>query len=358
MKIVQVIVNLERGDAIGNFTLMLEDVIKKTGYETEIYAARAGKGIEEGSVKKFSQLKGLSSDDILIYQMCESNPVFQKILKFNCKKMAIYHNVTPPVFFKHWGNFMIECQTKALKEIASMNQAFDWCIADSEFNKNDLVSMGYDQSKIDVIPIITDFEDYKKVPSEKIIKSYKDDYTNILFVGRIVPNKKQEDIIRAFTYYKKNINKKSRLILVGTPFSADYYEDLLQYIGIIGVEDVIIPGHISFEEILGFYASADIFLCMSEHEGFCVPLLEAMMFKVPIIAYDSTAIPYTLGQGGILVDTKDPVLIAELIDKIVNDSNLREIIVQRQERELEKYDRKRLERKFLEVINKVIKEIK
>lgn len=356
MKIVQVIVNLERGDAIGNFTIMLDDLLKRAGYDTEIIAGRAGKGIPEGLTKKKEEIAKLNAEDVLIYQMCESNPINRLIEDAVCRKIAIYHNITPSEFFVKWGTFMAELQKKAVDDLASMKNVFDYVIAVSEYNKRDLISMGYDESIIDVIPILVDFDDYQQSPDMDTINKYDDDYTNILFVGRIVPNKKQEDIIQTFAYYKKHINSKSRLILAGSPFSDDYFNDLKRYIEVIGVTDVIMPGHVSFKEILAFYNIADILLCMSEHEGFCVPMLEAMMFDVPIVTYAGAAIPETIGNSGVIFYEKNPVVVSYLIDRVVRDAQLRDTIIDKQCAQLEKYNKEKIETIYLKKIKDFIGE--
>ena len=143
--------------------------------------------------------------------------------------------------------------------------------------------MGY-TCPIDVLPILIPFDDYAKTPSQQVIDRYSDGYTNLIFTGRIAPNKRQEDVIRAFYDYKKFYNPKSRLILVGGHNGMErYYHRLKSYINALELEDVVFPGHIKFDEILAYYKIADVFLCQSEHEGFCVPLVEAMYFDVPVV---------------------------------------------------------------------------
>lgn len=354
MRILQVIVNLERGDAIGNFTLMLKDVLKQEGYETSIYANRIGDNVNDDDTYDFSTLRDVNYDDCIIYQMCESNSINRVIEKLNCRKIAIYHNVTPPKFFNKWATYMKDIQTNALEDIKSMNKVFDYCIADSDYNKKDLIHMGYDEEKISVLPIITDLSDYRQEPDKTIVDKYNDGYTNFLFVGRIVPNKKQEDLIRAFAYYKKNINSKSRLILVGSPFSEDYYQDLVKYVVGLKIDDVLITGRVPFKSILAYYSIADVFLCMSEHEGFCVPLLEAMMFKVPIIAYDASAVPETLGNGGIIINDKNPVLVSYIMHEVAMNQTLRKDMINAGTKQLEKFAKKNVEMMYINEIKKII----
>ena len=159
--------------------------------------------------------------------------------------------------------------------------------------------MGY-TCPIDVCPILIPFSDYEKEPDRRVLRRYKGDgKTNLLFVGRIAPNKKQENVIRAFYFYHKYYSPDSRLFLVGSWSGMEsYYERLCDYVKALGIaEHVVFTGHIRFDEILAYYHLADVFLCMSEHEGFCVPLVEAMYFHVPIVAYSCAAVPDTLEEA-------------------------------------------------------------
>ena len=173
MKIIQVIVTIQKGDAIGNFTLILDTLFKRAGYDSRICAENVGKGISKKQIEDFSLLDKIKKDDLIIYQMCESNQISNKIKKLICKKIAIYHNVTPPEFFSRYGRSMAIIQENAIREIRELNLTFDRCIADSEFNKQDLIKMGYDESKIEVIPIIIQYDDFKKKPDEETVQKYR-----------------------------------------------------------------------------------------------------------------------------------------------------------------------------------------
>ncbi|MED0762734.1 glycosyltransferase, partial [Aneurinibacillus thermoaerophilus] len=227
----------------------------------------------------------------------------------------------------------------------------DYAWADSEYNRLELEELGYKNTH--VTPIIINFEDYKRNPSQKLMEKFKAEkhITNILFVGRIAPNKKQEDIIKVFYYYKKYINEDSRLFLVGSYSGMErYYNELMELVKELQLEDVYITGHISFEEILAYYTNADLFLCMSEHEGFCVPLVEAMHFEIPIIAYKSSAIGETLGNGGILVLEKQYKEIAELMHIVLSTPKIKERMIINQKKRLEFFSKKNTENIFRERI--------
>ena len=133
-----------------------------------------------------------------------------------------------------------------------------------------------------------------------------------------------------------------------------YENQLRDYVKLLGIEDkVIFPGHIKFSAILAYYRLADVFVCMSEHEGFCVPVVEAMYFRKPIVAYASSAIPETMGKGGLLLYSKDPLIAAEAINRVIVDSNLRDYILSRQEEELKRFQYDAVKAKFIECLNKV-----
>lgn len=359
MKIIQLLVTLQQGDAIGNFTIALHEMLLEERYDAKVYAYNLGSNIDGSIAKNIKHLKETTDDDLIIYQMCEGHKINDLIRKLRGKKIAIYHNATPPEFFTDYGVQFRQGQKNALKVIASMKTEFVKCVADSEYNKQDLISMGYPQEDIIVIPITIDYEDYKKEPDKAIREKYNDDFVNILFVGRIAPNKKQEDIVRIFAYYHEFINCDSRLFLIGSPFIADYNMAIKDYISYLNLEEsIVMPGHSTFEEILAYYTCADVFLCMSEHEGFCVPLIEAMQFDVPVIAYNSTAIPYTLGEAGVLVEDKEPETVSRLIEQIIYDDSYTDTIINKQRSRLKAFDSKESQKKYLKVIKEVLGESK
>ena len=348
MRIVQVLPNITKGDAVSNNCLAIDKILTEAGYDTKIYARMISDyKFFRGKVKFLTDLPSLGRQDILFYHMAIA---LNKDLHF-CKgrKLFQYHNITPPEFFrKYEPSISVACQT-GLDEMRSLKNVPDLCLADSEFNRNDLIKAGY-KCPIHTVPILIPFEDYDKPADKNIIEQYKDGKTNILFVGRVVPNKAHEDLIRTFAWYQKHINPESRLILIGNTSLRSYYNQLMKYAELLGVKDLVIPGHISFSAILGFYKAADVFLCMSLHEGFCVPLLEAMHFQVPVIARSTTAVPYTLKDAGILLEDNNPVIAAMMIDKVVTDPRLREQIIRKQNERLEFFSYENVKQMILKEI--------
>lgn len=343
------------GDAVGNDALAIKKVISEMGYQTGIYAENIDARVKDSDVYQISQLPELKDEDIIIFNHSTGTDLCDSLPKLKGRKMMIYHNITPPHFFSGYSAPAKSLTLKGYDGTSRLSSEISYVMADSEYNLSDLRKMGY-QCPMTVRPILIPFDDYKAQPDENIINKYGgDDCVNIVFVGRIAPNKKQEDIIAAFAYYKKYVNPNSRLILVGSYGGMEkYYDCLKHYSDIIAPNDVIYTGHIPFSQILAYYHIADVFLCMSEHEGFCVPLVEAMYFNVPIIAYSSSAIPDTLGGCGILTDDKDPVLTALLIDRVIKDKKLREEIISGQSERLRDFEYSKIRRCFVEQLQAFI----
>ena len=347
MKIIQVIASVFFGDAVGNDCRALARVISELGYETGIYTYDIDPRVKDSFVRKMSKLPKLENDDIVIFNHCSGTNLCYEVPEMGGRKIMIYHNITPAYFFEGYNEDTVRSIRAGYKGTEYLKDKIDFVMAVSQYNANDLKAMGY-KCPMYIRPIVIPFEDYTKEPDKEIVAKYgADGYTNILFLGRIVPNKRQEDIITAFAYYKKHINLKSRLILVGNDGGVEKYGDSLKkYVKALGVDDVIFTGQTSFRAILAYYTIADVFLCMSEHEGFCVPLVESMFFKIPIIAYDSSAIGSTLGGSGVLLQDKDPVLVSRIIDRIVTDKELREQIIAEQSKRLEAFSYEAMKENF------------
>lgn len=346
MKIIQLLPTLSFGDAIGNDTIALSGAIKEMGFDTAIYAENIDKRLPKGIARSTDKLKGLKSDDILIYHKSTGTDLTFRLEQYKCRRIMIYHNITPPEFFRPYSVSATKLTEYGYKGVEYLRDKIDYVMAVSAYNKAELVKMGY-TCPIDIRPILIKFDDYKKAPDEAVMQKYSDGRTNLVFVGRIAPNKKQENLIRALYCYKKR-DPDTRLILVGSDTGMENYcERLKKYAAALGLSDsVVFTGHISFPEILAYYRIATTFVCMSEHEGFCVPLVEAMFFDIPIIAYDAAAISDTLGGSGVLLDDNSPEFTAAVIDRVVHDKELREYIIEGQRRRLEDFSYERIRTTF------------
>ena len=341
MKIYQLVPSLLYGDAIGNEVVEIHNFIKKLKYETIVISDYIDERVNiKGQLYNKKLFKSqLEKDDVIIYHKATGNHFSEELVEFKCRKIMIYHNITPKKFFYPYSKKIAIELEKGRDQLKNLVGHVDYILADSEYNKIELEEMGF-KCKIDVQPLIINFEDYKKIPNRDIINKYKENGTNIIFTGRIAPNKKQEDVIKVFYYYKNYIDRDAKLFFVGSYNGMEkYYSKLKGFIKKLKLQDVYFTGHIPFANILAYYKIADVFLCMSEHEGFCVPLLESMYFNVPIVAFNSTAIPYTMDRSGVILDSKNYIEYSEVIRKLVEDDKYRERIIELQKENLKRFEK-------------------
>lgn len=343
MKIHQILPALNYGDAVSNDVIEIRNALRKMGHKSNIYAKYTHPKVSKFA-KQLDTYKP-NANNIVIYHFSLANSDVTTFVKsLPDVKVLKYHNITPHQYFDNINSDLFNACMHGRDELKSLSNVIKLALGDSEYNKKELVDNGFNDTG--VLPITIDYGKYNISPNKKLMKKYDDGYTNLLFVGRISPNKKQEDLIKIFYYYKK-INPKSRLFLVGSQKGMDrYLEELEDIIDRLQLKDVIFSGHIAFNELIAYYNLADVFVSMSEHEGFCVPLLEAMHFNIPIIAYNSTAIPYTLADSGILVNEKRYDEIAELIHLLLNNNELKNKIVEKQTMRLRDFSALETEKKI------------
>ena len=351
MRVIQVLPALYFGDAIGNTTLAIRDILREEGYETAIYTEEMGPRMDAEALD-IRELPVLAADDVLIYHGSVGTDLNFKLPEYGGRQMMIYHNITPPRFFRRYSRDTERNVRYGYDGIRYLADKMEYCVAVSDYNRQELRRMGY-TCPIDVCPIIIPFADYDREPDAEVLARYRGDgKKNWMFLGRVSPNKKAEDVIRAFACYKRDYEPESRLFLIGRTGGVKLYDKALEnYIRLLGVEDsVIMPGHVTFAEILAYYHLADVFVCMSEHEGFCVPLVEAMYFGIPIAAFRSSAIPDTLGKGGLLLPEKDPAVAAAAVNRLLTDEALRQELRKGQEEKLKEYAYETVRARFLECL--------
>jgi glycosyltransferase involved in cell wall biosynthesis len=327
MRIDQLVPAYHRGDAIGDEATHLRRFFMSLGASSDIYCLSCDRELEAES-KDFGAFPAPGPSDITILHFAQPSPLTPAFRSLASKKIIIYHNVTAPQFFERFSAEMARLCRLGRDELRSLAPATDVALADSPFNARELVEFGFKEAR--VFPLYLDFAKYEKPPNAFLHKLLRDDRTNILFVGRVAPNKKIEDLIKVTFYYKKYISPLVRLIVVGKTSSLPaYYRSLNQLASefYLQSEEIRFLGHVPDDELFAAYRAADVFLSLSEHEGFCLPLVESLIFNVPVVAYDATAVPDTLGGAGLLLREKRVDRVAELVDIVARDRELREKIV-------------------------------
>ena len=349
----QLIPVLEREDAIGNYVLSLRDFLKAGGYDSRIFVF-SSHGDNPDYVLPYRRHREFSGkNNISIFHTAIASPLTRYFQTVPDRKILIHHNVTPARFLAGWDRETGYLAFRARRELADAAEAVDAAVADSAFNARELEELGYRSPT--VIPLIFNRERLEGPADEKTVKHCRDGKTNVVFVGRISPNKKIEDVIRVFAGFQKNFRGDSRLILAGNDrqFPA-YTRALKKMISDLNLKNIRLTGKVPLEELRAYYRTADAFICMSGHEGFGVPLLEAMFFRVPIVARALTAVPETLGEAGIMVKKPEPVKTAALIDRITTDPELRKKIIPGQDRRLEYFQNFPYRERWKEVIEELL----
>ena len=355
MRIHQVLATLGYGDAIGHEVLGIQRVLRAAGHESEIIVETADRRLEDLTIDYRDAPGYVTADDVLIHHFSLGSRASRTAFALPARMALIYHNITPPEFYVGiHPQLMLQCY-RGLRELKAYVPRVDLALGDSEFNRHDLESYGFAPTA--VLPVVPDFSHLDLEPDTALAGQFDDDWVNILFVGRFVPNKKPEDLVRFFHAYKRLYNQKARLILAGSYAGFDAYLAQVQgLIATLGATDVHILGQISDQELTALYDVADVFLCASEHEGFCVPLLEAFHKEVPVIAYAATAVPETMDGAGVLYAEKDPVLVASLINAVVTDSTLREDILDGQDASLTRHKTRDFDRILLGHLERMLGE--
>ena len=351
----QFVTALSYGDAIGDYTLEIQQILKRNGYESEIFSEIVHPRMAK-YVKPLHEYEVYQNDDnLMILHFSIGSDVGNLLPHYDGKKMMIYHNITPFEWFVDINALLAYQCLVGREQLKTLREFCPIALGDSEYNRQELEKFGYESTG--VLPIRLHFEKFD-APGDPVTRQlYDDNRTNIIVVGRVIPNKKLEDSLRAFAYYQKFINPFSRLIFVGLWSGFEtYYHALRKMIVDLRVQEVVFTGHITFDELLAFYRLADVLVTMSEHEGFCVPLMEAFYMNVPVVAWDACAIPYTAGEGSVLVQgEKDYAQIGEMLHKISSDSALRSRIVEAQQRQLQKHQDFPFEKTLLDALTALAK---
>jgi glycosyltransferase involved in cell wall biosynthesis len=346
--------SLTYGDAISDEIIEIQRVLRERGYASEIFV-RFYDPRMAGYIKDYREYRRYSSpQNVVIFHFSISSPVSKMFFRVPDKKIMIYHNITPHEYFLDFHRILTKDCYKGRLEIKLFVDKVDLALGDSEFNRQELEGVGYPQTG--VLPLLLDFKKFDTEGDPIVQRIYSNEKTTILFVGRLIPNKKYEDIIKTFYFYKKYFNRNSQLLLVGDYRGLEKYFAALRALSEkLKLSDVHFTGHVEFAELVSYYKLSHLYLSLSEHEGFGVPLLESFYMRIPVVAYAAGAVEETMNRGGVLLCKKDFFKTAALIDTIMKDKSLRDKIINTQLKALEKYKKENLSHILLGHIERVKK---
>jgi len=348
---------LTAADAVSNDVLKMRRVLSKRGHEVRIFAESSS--LPEQIDEPAEALQHLrAAEDVLIYHhSIGCTDAIETLHAASCRKIVKDHNVTPPEFFQgisEHHQHLCESGRSQLKEIIAAQP--DLYLADSAFNKSGLLAAGSEEHKTFVVPPFNQADELLAGEADlELFDAYHDDCVNLVMVGGVRPNKGHADLIEAFATYYYNFNSQARLFIVGATNKAfeHYTKNLAEMIDWWSIDShVVFTGEVSNETLKSYYLLADALLMTSEHEGFCVPLVEAMALKVPIVTYASTAIPETAQGAALMWDERDRYLMAESIDFLQKSEEARtEMIYRGSCRYEENFSNYAIERRFFTVLS-------
>jgi len=332
------------GDAISNHAIFIRNFFISNGYNSIIFAQSIDHNVAD-KCEVFVPNK-LKSCDSLIYHHSIGFGYTPYAIKHKGEKLLIYHNITPAFFYAPYDKEIANNLENGRKEMQDLANEFVNSVGDSQYNADELENYGFRNPS--VLPLIVDPGKWNFFPDKDIMRKFNDTKKNLLYVGRLAPNKCQDDLIKMY-YYLRQMNSDTRLILVGGGSEiSSYVQKIFGLVKQLDLEKhVIVTGHVSEKELQAYYRCADMFISMSEHEGFGVPLIEAMWFDVPVVAYKSSAIPETLGDAALMFTDKSNLIeVAAFVNIILNDELLLARILKSQALHREKYTSKKLSKVY------------
>jgi len=342
-----------KGDAIGDSARRVRDLLRDMGYASELYALTIDEALNE-EVRSFSDPEARRGD-VTIFHYALPSPMTAAFASLDAGRVLQYHNVTPAEYFAPFDPALFRLATLGRAELATLADRTDFALGDSDYNRQELESLGFERTG--VFPIAVDTTRVTQPAARPSLDEILDDgLVNFLFVGRIAPNKKIEDIIKLAEVYKRYIDAYYRFIFVGR------YDVVPRYYSVVRAlmseyrllnDRFIFTGSVPDEELAVYYRHAAVYLSLSEHEGFCVPLVEAMAADVPVLAYAAAAVPDTLGGAGVQFAPKDLEYAAELLGALAFDDGLRTSVIAGQRRRLADFTDDRIRRDLASIIRQL-----
>jgi L-malate glycosyltransferase len=335
-----------RGDAIGDSARRVRNLLRARGHQADLFAMTIDDDLR-GDVRPFTE-EASRNGDVTIFHFALPSPMGEAFTSVPGARVLQYHNITPAHFFAPYAPSLFRLATLGRQHLQGLVGKVDLALGDSEYNRRELEAIGFDRTG--VMPIAVDLSRITDAPEMPALEEVLDDtLTNVLFVGRIAPNKRIEDHIRLAEVYKRYVDAECRFIFVGRFDVVPRYYAMVR--GLIEryrmlPDRFIFTGPVPDDDLATYYRMADAYVSLSEHEGFCVPLLEAMAADVPILAYGSTAVPDTLGGAGIEFFPKDLEYAAELLGALVFDDQVREPVLEGQRRRVRDFGDARTEREL------------
>jgi glycosyltransferase involved in cell wall biosynthesis len=325
VRIDQFVPSLAPHDAIGSHVLNSRRALRQAGFDSDIWVEEVARPLRR-EARNYLGYPGSGARADLVMYHASIHSRMATFLRLRPERLVVdYHNITPSRFFAGWDPVSEARMDLGRVELRGLAGRAELGLADSPYNEAELVAAGYRATA--VCPILADYHHSGPDP-EVLGRNGCRPGTRWLFVGRLAPNKCQHDVIGAFAVYRRLFDPRATLSLVGGSASPRYEQALRVLADELGLDCAVeFAGTIPIGHLMALYRTAGVLVCLSEHEGFCVPVVEAMALGVPVVAYAAAAIPDTVGDAAVLLDDKDPLLVACAVDRVVSDRLLRDELV-------------------------------
>jgi L-malate glycosyltransferase len=349
-RIDQVIPSLASRDAIGGHVVQLRDLLRSRGFRSDIYFGNATVDRLDFGLPVSRLGDRSSSDRVLLYQLSIGSPVADVFRQRSERKFVNYHNITPADLLEAWVPMVGEEVRRGRAQLRDLAPVTEFAIADSRYNERELQVAGYRSTT--TVPLLIDLDGFAGTPDPAVaarLGAQKEGGgTDLLFVGKVSPHKGQDDLVKALAAYRRLYDPRARLHLVGGAISEEYQTALERFVHELELDDAVdFAGSVTHEELIAYYAGADAFVCLSNHEGFCVPLLESMYHQLPIVASTNTAVPETVQSAGLVLPNKEPARVAAAIERVVTDAALRSVLAEAAAERVESFALPRVQAGFV-----------
>jgi L-malate glycosyltransferase len=329
MRVDQVIPSLASRDAIGVHTLNLRDGLRAEGIDSDVFYGNCTPDVEQEG-RPVTELGRAGRGRWLLYQASIGSPVYDILSARPEPKLVNYHNITPAALLRDWEPNVAYEAALGRTQLARLAAQSRFAVADSAFNESELHALGYEGTA--VVPLLIDMHAKSDEPDAALAarlaeRRTRDGGADLLYVGKISPHKAPHDLVKMLDVLRRTDDPAARLHLVGSPLGETYEPALRAFVAELGLDDaVFLPGSVTGAELEAYYRAADVFVSASDHEGFCVPLAEAMGHGVPIVAYGVTAVPETVADAGLVLPDKSPVAFAAAVGRVLRDERLRAVL--------------------------------
>jgi len=344
--------------AIGTHTRNVTKLLRGMGLTSETYVEEA-RGMGAQRTRPYRHYRGRRGTEPtwLLYQLSTGSAMADFLAGRPEPVVVNYHNVTPAALIEPWEPLVVPELVAGRQQLEALAARSPLGVAVSGYNGAEMDSAGYRATV--VVPVLADYDELGASPDaateERLRRAKRGGGADWLFVGRISPNKCQHELVKALAAYRRLYDRRARLWLVGGSSSHAYANAIERFARAAGLEEAVtLTGSVPQEVLAAHHRTADVVVCLSEHEGFCVPLVEAMWHRVPVVAFAAAAVPETLGEAALLLGDKSPATVAAAVHRVLSDEALRASLVDAGSARLESFSLERTSRRFAHAVSSLV----